>query len=455
MKLSKKLYLSFTALIIISIVIISFISNIMINRKFENYLIQERENKFQKIFDDINENYIDTNLLLDGMELKHYALSEDINITITSLNGEVLYDSNTRPKMGMMRRMHRQGMRRTPAGGNYTEKVYVLSQGNKDIAYLIIGYIDNDHLTQSAMLFKSTLYKSFTISGIITILISLIVSILLSKRLTEPLVKIRDTANEIQLGNLSAYSKVNTDVKEILELSDTINYLGNTLSHQEDIRRRYASDISHELRTPLSTLQSHIEAIIDGVWEPTREHLEILMSEIKRLTSLVDDLRDSFNAEEYNMILNKTRFNISQVVQDTVTSFIPVFNEKNYSLIHSIEENIEVFMDQDKFRQVMTNLLSNSFRYLDDKGKVSVELKRVESNIRIIIEDNGIGIKKENLPFIFNRFYRVDDSRNKDTGGTGLGLPIVKSIVEAHNGNIDIESKYKIGTKVIVYLPLP
>lgn len=461
MRLSKKLNLSFTALIFISIIIISFISNIMINNRFENYLIKDREDKFQMMLEEINNLYIDNNFRLDEMELKHYALAEDVNIIIKDLNGKILYDSNTRNRMNMnMRRcMHGQGMHgmgkmmEIPEG-NYVEKVYTLSHNNQDLGYLVLGYIDNAYLTESALIFKNTLYKSFILSGIITILIALIASIIISKRLTDPLIDIRNTANEIQEGHLSAHSKVDTDVKEILELSKALNYLGSTLSHQEDIRKRYASDISHELRTPLTTLKSHLEAIIDGVWEPTNEHLEILMSEITRLSNLVDDLKDSFNAEEYNIQIDRSNFNISQELQNIITSFTPLYNQKNATIEYDIEDNIDVLIDKDRFNQIINNLLSNSLRYIKDDGKVFIDLKKSNDNILITLEDNGIGIKEKDLPFIFNRFYRADSSRDKNTGGTGLGLSIVKSIVEAHDGNIDIESEYGVGTKITIQLPI-
>lgn len=459
MKLSKKLILSFISLIIVSITIISLTSNAMINRRFENYLITEREDKFENIYKVINELYVNSNFKLDPMELKHYALSEDINIIIQDMQGNILYNSSTGMGMGRMGRMggmHHGGMNHMMniPQGEYVEKVYKLLHDNNIVGSLIIGYIDNAYLTESAILFKNTLGKSFIISGLITIFIGILVSIFLSNRLTTPLINIRNTANEIQSGNLNAKSIVNTNIKEILDLSSSINYLGGTLSQQENIRKRYASDISHELRTPLTTLKTHIEAIIDGIWEPTKEHLDILMSEITRLSNLVDDLRDSFNAEEYNINLKKTRFNISEELENIITSFIPIYSQKGYNISQYIEKNIEVFMDIDKFKQIINNLLTNAFHYLGKDGKVSIKLTKLNNKLNLSIEDNGIGIKEENLPLIFDRFYRADTSRNKTTGGTGLGLSIVKSIVEAHGGNIYIKSQYGKGTKVVMNFPL-
>ncbi|TJX13787.1 cell wall metabolism sensor histidine kinase WalK [Tissierella creatinini] len=230
--------------------------------------------------------------------------------------------------------------------------------------------------------------------------------------------------------------------------------MGESLAKQDGIRKRYASDISHELRTPLTTLKTHLEAISDGIWEPNTEHLDILIDEVSRLTKLVEDLKSSFTQEEYNPKINKQRFNISMELENIITSFQPLFRMENYSLQGNIEKNIEVNVDKEKFNQIIYNLLSNSLKYLDENGRVIVSLNKFNNNLVIKIEDNGIGIKEEDLKNIFNRFYRVDTSRNKSTGGIGLGLSIVKSLVEAHSGYIDVKSQYGKGTEFLITLPI-
>lgn len=459
MNLSKKMILFFVSLVVVSILIISSISNIMINRSFKSYLNEEREDKFEKIYTEINNLYIDSDLKLDSMELKHFALSNDIIITITDLDKNVEYRSDGLTKRGMHGPnmhggRHRQDNNQVESDDNLIEKSYTLYQGKEPMGYLLIGYIDNAYLTDSANLFKSALFRSFIISGFITILIGLIISIIFSRRLTKPLIRIKNTANEIEEGDLDASSNVDTDIIEIIELSNSINFLGQTLKNQEDIRKRYALDISHELRTPLTTLQTHLEAIMDGVWEASRDNLEILLSETRRLNSLIDNLKDSFTEEEYKVHLNKSRFNISNVVKDTITAFLPSYNNKGYNLRYDIEDNIEVFMDKNKFKQILNNLLSNSSRYLKENGEVYIDLKSSKEELTLIVEDNGIGIKEEDLPFLFNRFFRIDSSRNKETGGRGLGLSIVKSIVEAHNGQIKVESIEGSFTRFIIKFPI-
>lgn len=455
MKLSKKLTLSFIFSILISIIIISFISNLMINNRFENYLAEEQQVKLQQICDEINDLYNKNGYVLYQREINSYASLENVTIEIRDLNDNILYTSNNRnimdPMGGMHRRMRR--MHNIPEG-NYVEKSYPLLEGNKEVGKLIIGFIDNAYLTESAMIFKDTLTKSFFISAIFTVLVGLGTSTMLSKSLTSPLLEIRNTAVEMRKGNLNRKSNINTNTVEILELSDSINYLGETLAKQENIRKKYASDISHELRTPLATLKSHLEAIIDGIWEPSEEHLDVLMKEIDRLSSLVDDLKDSFKSEELELVLNKTKFNMSKEIDDIITTFTPLYTKEGFHIESAIEDNIEINMDRDKLKQIMYNLLSNSIKYLDKEGKVSVILKEDSNNVILKVIDNGIGIEEKYLPFIFDRFYRSDTSRNKNTGGTGLGLSIVKSIVEAHGGSIEIESKYEEGTKITILIPL-
>lgn len=455
MKLSKKLTFSFVFLILVSIIIISIISNLMINNRFENYLAEEQQSKFNQISNEINDLYNKNGYKLYQREINSYASLENVYIEIKDLNDNVLYSSTNRSGMMGMGGMHRQMMRmHNIPEGNYVEMSYPLRQEDKEVGKLVIGYIDNSYLTESAIIFKDTLAKSFFLSSVFTVFFGIGTSIILSRSLTTPLIAIRDTAVEIRKGNLDKKSNVNTNTTEIVELSNSINYLGETLAKQENIRKKYASDISHELRTPLATLKSHLEAIIDGIWEPSQEHLDVLMNEIDRLSNLVDDLKDSFRSEELNLVLNKTKFNISKELNSIVTTFIPLYSKEGFSLEVDIENNIEINMDKDKLKQIIYNLLSNSIKYLDVNGEVLVTLVKEKNNIIIRVKDNGTGIEKKDLPYVFDRFYRSDSSRNKNTGGTGLGLSIVKSIVEAHGGTINIDSILGQGTEFIIVLPI-
>lgn len=452
MTLSKKLTINFIIIILTSIITTFFISNYMLNRRFENYLEAEQEIRFDRIYQEINTYYIENNFSINTMSLMHYSVTENIDIVIKDNLGNIVHNTTSgMGHMGMNRR--RMNMMHRTTEGNYVEKSYPLIDENKEVGTLIIGYIDNSYLTDSAIIFKDTLTISLVFSGITAIVIGVFFSLSISNRLTKPLLNITETAEKIRGGNLNSKTIISSDTAEIVTLSDTINYLGESLSKQDDIRKRYASDISHELRTPLTTLKTHIEAIMDKVWEPTDEHLDILLKEVHRLLNLVNDLKDSFTMEEY-IQLNKKQFDISKELEVIIDSYKPLYLKENYILSSSIEKNIEVFMDLDKFKQIISNLLSNSLRYLNENGKVNVELRKYKKNILLSVKDNGVGISEDDIKHILDRFYRADTSRNKSTGGTGLGLSIVKSIVESHNGTIVIESELDKGTEIKINFPL-
>ncbi|MDY0235725.1 MAG: HAMP domain-containing sensor histidine kinase [Gudongella sp.] len=453
MKLSKRIILLFSFAILLSIFIVSLISNSMINNRFDKYLVGEQRKKLEQISEEINQLYEENEYNLYEKQIESYASLENLSIKIENLENELLYSSDQMSGMGNMhsRMMIEHGM----PEGEYVEDTFTLFQNNEKVGTVVIGYIDNSFLTESALIFKNTLTNILFISSIIAVIIGIITSILLSNSLTKPLINITKTSLEIQKGNLNKKSELNTNIIEIKELSNSINYLGETLSKQENIRKKYASDISHELRTPLSTLKSHVEAIMDGIWEPSKEHLSILMSEIDRLSSLIDDLKNSFNSNEHGIVLNKTKFNLSDEIKEIITTFMPIFNKENISIKEDIEKNIMVSMDKDKIKQVMYNLLSNSVKYIDKEGQIYISIAKIETNkVIIIVEDTGIGIQQEHLPFIFNRFYRIDKSRNSYTGGSGLGLAIVKSIIEEHGGEISVKSVYGKGSEFTIYLPI-
>lgn len=453
MKLSKKITLSFTLAILLSIFIVSLISNAILNNNFDKYLVSEQEIKLEEISKEINELYKENGYQIYEKQISSYASLENLTIKINDLEDTTLYSSDQMHGMGNMHRRRMKSNRMDE--GEYLEREFPLYQDSETVGFIVIGYIDNSYLTESALVFKDTLTRILFVSAIVALIIGVITSLFLSRGLTRPLINIRDTALEIQRGNLSERSSLKTNTLEIKELSNSINYLGATLSKQEDIRKKYASDVSHELRTPISTLKSHVEAIMDGVWEPTDKHLNILLTEINRLSSLVDDLKTSFNSSEHGIVLNKTSFSLSDELNNIITSFIPILKEENIYLEQDIEENILINMDKNKLKQIIYNLLSNSIKYSEGKGNIWVHLEKNVKNTAIIrIKDNGIGIKEEHLSLIFDRFYRIDESRNKDTGGTGLGLSIVKSIVNAHDGTIDIKSKYGEGTEFIITIPL-
>lgn len=463
MSLMKKLSVGFLLAVTGAILIVSFISNYMVEKKFNNYLMDEHKDKVNKIIIIAQDLYNDktgfSNFNKD--ELLRYAVLEELYIQVKDSSGNIVFDSGNshlqhRSMMeSMMGTMMRNGMGNHSSMnvGEYEEEIHSLVKDKKNIGTIVVGYFGTSYLNQGALTFKMTLNHSFILSGFIALLFGLGVSFILAKQLTNPLVKITKTANEMRRGDLTVRSKVKTKTKEIEELSASINYLAETLQNQEMLRKRLTSDMAHEIRTPLTTLKTHVEALLDGIWEPTEERFQSFYDEIERLTSLVDNLRNLAKLEQADSKLNKTKFNLSSELEKVILSFEPLYSKNNHIIISNIDKNIWVYMDKDKLKQIMHNLLSNGYKYLKSQGKVVVELKKEKEGICIKVQDNGIGIPEKDIPYIFERFYRTDLSRSKNTGGSGIGLTITKSLVESHGGKISVQSKVGEGSTFIVQFP--
>ncbi|MEA5009047.1 HAMP domain-containing sensor histidine kinase [Clostridium tyrobutyricum] len=457
--LMKKLSLGFLIAVLGSILLASFISNYIIGKKFETYLVDEHKTKVNNVVKIIDDLYSNEKSLSDinTEEIQRYAELQEMYIEVKDLNNNTLYTSgNSHLQHSAMMENMMNGMMHNFSEmniGEYSEEKHPLLVNNEKVGTITIGYFGTSYLSSASVTFISTLNHSFILSAVIALIFGLIISVIISRQLSRPLAKITDTANMMRVGDLEVRADVNSNTKEIDELSNSINYLAETLKKQDMLRKRLTSDMAHELRTPLTTLKTHVEAFMDGIWEPTTERFEAFYEEIQRLTKMVDNLRNIAKLEQRNLNLNKSKINLSEELEKIVDTFKPMFIKDSYELLSSIAPEIMATIDKDKFKQIMNNLLSNAHKYLKPNGKAQVILKKEKENIIIKVIDNGIGIPEKDLPYVFERFYRSDLSRNKNTGGSGIGLTITKAFVEAHGGKIYAQSKVNEGTTFVVELP--
>ena len=461
MSLMKKLSIGFLLTAFVSIFIAGLVSNYMIGKKFNNYLIDEHKAKVDKIATVIDGLYDDqTGFSASNKdEILRYSNAEELYIEVKDAKGVIVFTSgssnlqNKTMMNSMMNSMMNNFSSINP--GQYTEDSYPLIKNNKKLGTIVFGYYGTSFLNTGALTFKTTLNHSFFLSIFIALIFGFIISIFLSKQISSPLTKITDTANRIRNGDLKARSRVVSKTKEIDDLTISINYLAETLQKQEHLRKRLTSDMAHELRTPLTNLKSHIEALLDKVWQPTEDMLTSFYEEIQRLIKLVEGLNNIAKLEQADLNLNKSKFDLSLELEKIITSFKPQYENIGSKINSNLIPDVEVLMDKDKLKQVMYNLLSNSLKYSKINAEVFLTLKSENDSIVIELKDNGIGISEKDLPFIFERFYRSDESRDKNTGGLGIGLTIVKAIVEAHKGSINVTSTLGKGSTFFIRFPKP
>lgn len=277
-------------------------------------------------------------------------------------------------------------------------------------------------------------------------LIGFLIAIILSTNISKPIININNFTLKIKEGIYGSIDNEDSDIIEISDLQNNINFLSKSLKRQEEIRMRYAQDISHELRTPLTNLKLYIEAIDDGVIEFDQSVAKSLNGEINRLQVLIDGLKDSFNESVEMGKLNLEEVNISRMLEEISNGFMANFLNKNIKLDKNLKADVYMITDKTKLMQVIQNILTNAIKAIDRDGNISIKLTDTNKHVTIEITDDGIGIDEDKLDMIFERFYRIDDSRNTKTNGLGLGLAITKNFVEALNGKIIVKSKLNEGT---------
>jgi two-component system OmpR family sensor kinase/two-component system sensor histidine kinase BaeS len=287
-------------------------------------------------------------------------------------------------------------------------------------------------------------------------LIVLLVFILfnLYTRFGKPLEQLFNAINQVEEGDLAVrVPENNSDM--FSDLIKRFNKMVRELERAEQQRRNLTADIAHELRTPLHIIQGNLEGVIDGVYEPTPEHINNTLDETRLLARLVNDLQTLSLAETGQLPLHPTRFLLADLLQDLTSSFASQAASQSIDLRTNIfNPSQQLTADYDRLNQVLSNLISNALRHTPEGGTISIETvssSSPERSVRITIKDTGAGIASDDLPFIFDRFWRGDRSRSERTH-SGLGLAITKQLVLAHGGTIEAQSEVGIGTTFVIEL---
>jgi len=299
--------------------------------------------------------------------------------------------------------------------------------------------------------FINTINRLLIFTGLISIILALFLGVFISRQISKPISRVIHKAAGIAQGSYGESIVEESNTKEINELVQTVNNLAETLKKQESLSKQASLDIAHELRTPLTTVQGNLEAILDGVMDLDTERINVMHQEILRINRLVDDLSKLSKYESEALKLNKTEFDVYEFIEQVVKSVESDFIKENKEISFNGQSQV-ILADRDKINQVMVNLIANAKKFTSEDGKVEISISTKNDRTQINIKDNGIGISEKDLPMIFERFYRADKSRSRRSGGAGIGLTIVKTIIEAHGGDIKISSNIGQGTEVTIII---
>ena len=293
--------------------------------------------------------------------------------------------------------------------------------------------------------------RNTVISLAFALVVAAALAFLLARNVSRPVRQLGDTVRDLSRGEYRARARVETR-DEIGDLAEHVNQLADTLEKNRTVRRRWMADIAHELRTPVTILKGEVEALADGVRQADERLSTSLLDEVDQLSTLIDDLQTLALADVGALNIRKDTFDLSELVGQCVDLFRDRLAERQITIDLQVAEKVVLSADQPRLRQLLHNLLENSSRYVNTAGQVRVSLIQNRDGVELVLEDSGPGLEEEQLDRLFERFYRVENSRSRSSGGTGLGLSICKNIVEAHGGSIQATGSEMGGLKIRVIL---
>jgi two-component system, OmpR family, sensor histidine kinase BaeS len=302
-------------------------------------------------------------------------------------------------------------------------------------------------------LFLAAVHRDMIWGALGMLALTLSLTYLLTRWVLRPLSRITDITRQVADGNYS--ERVNVASRyEVGQLASAFNHMADNLEKIERLRKNMVADIAHELRTPLTNLRGYLEGLSDAVIPPDPETFRMLEQEVLRLVNLVEDLQQLARADAARAFLDRRELSLHELLMQIMELYRPNFQDKEIEVRWRLEPGSDtVTADRDKLLQAIRNLADNAWKYTPRRGTVTVSARRTADGIRTVFANSGAVIVEKDLPFLFERFFRADRSRSRDAGGAGIGLAIVKELIEAHGGTVGAESDGN-GTRVWFCLPM-
>ncbi|MDD6785349.1 MAG: HAMP domain-containing sensor histidine kinase [Eggerthellales bacterium] len=373
-----------------------------------------------------------------------------VGVVVTDSKGVVRYDSSLGADVGS----EMDGvLSLAPQSSSLAAVAYITVDGLPIGTVRIWSFGTDSFLRKSDEVFRDNSYEAMALASIIAIALATIIGFVFARNLVSPIHTISKTAKAVKEGDLSARTGL-TGEDEIARLGETFDAMAEAIETDRELEHRLTTDVAHELRTPLMAIQATVEAMIDGVYKPSEDRLNQVNSEVKRLSRLVDALLRLARLENRANPMKEEVIDVGELVTSIVNTHEAFVNDSGLTLKYEMQKNVLIKGDADMIRQATANLISNAVRYTPEGGTVTVRVKHGELMADIVVEDTGIGLSPEEARMVFSRFWRADAGRNRATGGLGVGLAVVKEIVDRHHGWVQVEGKKGEGARFTIRIPL-
>lgn len=451
-KISVKIaVLFFIAIFILECISMVFLHNNIIHSRVHEELssLQTRGNNHREILE----------ASFHDETIRHIAMMEartDTQVILTKPDGTIYMSSNK--VADEMKEIIKTVPKSIPHEGliledDWKNAPYIASVSPVIVGKKITGYVYMFQTTQKIKALISGLNQHFLIAGLLSFMFMIIIIIFLTRYVTHPLIQMSEATKRISTGDFSvSLPKLGKD--EIGELGESIKVLASDLEILKKERNEFLASISHELRTPLTYIKGYADIARrpDMNVEDREKYLGIIFEETGKLSKLVMDLFNLAKMDENTFSIEKEEVHLLPYFQRIIEKVTPALKENQMELVLVCSDHLYLFIDPIRFEQVILNLIDNARKYSEPNTTIHVDVKVINGFVHIKIQDEGKGIPEEDLPRIFERFYRVDKSRTRALGGTGLGLSIVKQLVEAHGGTIEVTSRRNRGTTFEIIL---
>ena len=469
-KIIWKFFGAFVFLTLIVVFVLYFFVSLKLQNNFERKITEELQSNATLVGDILTGDLVDHKTEDIQRKIKTLAGKLDLRITVVDIQGKVLGDSEKDPAL-MENHKDRLEIAEAVEKG-FSQSTHFSDTLNYNMKYVAVRVDDSGNRLgvvrfalplSEVQLQIQLIYRVLLFGAIVAVVIAFTVAYFLSRSITFPISRMQDAAQRIAKGDFSG--KVNIKSKDELgELAKSLNIMAaelqqkmENLKRMDRVRTDFVANVSHELKTPLTLIKGYIETLQDRAIndkEKAQRFIAIIKENTNRLENIIEDLLSLSELELSKDCLNKTEFDLKKLIDEIVLSFGYALDTKRHILsIDQRGDDFKIKADRDKIEQVIVNLIDNAVKYTNEAGQIDIFLLERQDEITITIRDNGIGIPREDIDRVFERFYRVDKARSRELGGTGLGLGIAKHIVLAHNGQISIESEIRKGTKVLIRLP--
>lgn len=424
---------------------------------YREFRLNKLENSVKKVLNSFHDsNYED---LLDDISLEDEICIEVVNNNMTKYLS-VIYNKGC---MGAETSIENSYYKKDFINSNLSKKVYTLINPrfkNKTIIYGI-KLDDSNYAFVSASLEPidttiTVLKNQFIYVTMLVIILSLIVSYFVSRKISSGVIKINREAKKLSKGNFDVKFDTDQPILELSELAKTLEYTKDELSKTENLRRELLANVSHDLKTPLTMIKAYAEMVRDVTYKDDTKRtkdLNIIIEETDRLNVLVNDILELSKIQSGTQKLTIEQFDLEKFVKNIIKRYDIMSENKKYKFKVSINKNIIVSADRKRIEQVMYNLINNAINYTGDDKKIIINALELENTVRIEVKDTGKGIDKEELENIWDKYYKIDKTHSREQVGSGVGLSIVKNILINHNCNYGVESIKGNGTTFYFELP--